>query len=213
MGVIRESELWACTTCNACVEACPVFINQVDYIVDFRRTLVAENRLDPMKRTFLENVGRANNPFGLPQQDRQSWLVEAGVADAEGEPPPRVPLLGGVPGELRPQGEEAHAGGREDPRRGEGQLRGARERGGVHGGAREEDGRRGALPGARAQEHREHRALRGEEGGRPLPALLQHLPQRVPRVRGEVPGDPPLPAHRRAGRAGEAQAREAARAR
>ena len=87
-GVIRESELWACTTCNACVEACPVFINQVDYIVDFRRTLVAENRLDPMKRTFLENVGRANNPFGLPQQERQSWLVEAGVPTLKENPHP-----------------------------------------------------------------------------------------------------------------------------
>ncbi|MGA2198524.1 MAG: 4Fe-4S dicluster domain-containing protein, partial [Nitrososphaerales archaeon] len=57
-GVIREQELWSCTTCNACVNACPVFINQVDYIVEFRRTLVAENRLDPMKRAFLENIAR-----------------------------------------------------------------------------------------------------------------------------------------------------------
>jgi Fe-S oxidoreductase/nitrate reductase gamma subunit len=81
-GVIREGELWSCTTCNACVNVCPVFINQVDYIVDFRRTLVAENRLDPMKRTFLENIGRNNNPFGLPQGERQAWLTEMGVPTA-----------------------------------------------------------------------------------------------------------------------------------
>ncbi len=78
-GVVRENELWSCTTCNACVEACPVLINQVDYIVDLRRTLVAENKLDQMKRAFLENIGRANNPFGLPQGERQSWLVESGA--------------------------------------------------------------------------------------------------------------------------------------
>jgi len=104
MGVIRESELWACTTCNACVEACPVFINQVDYIVDFRRTLVAENRLDPMKRAFLENVGRANNPFGLPQQDRQSWLVEAGAPTLKTNPHPEYLYWVGCQGSYDPRG-------------------------------------------------------------------------------------------------------------
>jgi Fe-S oxidoreductase/nitrate reductase gamma subunit len=103
-GVIRESELWACTTCNACVEACPVFINQVDYIVDLRRTLVAENRLDPMKRAFLENVGRSNNPFGLPQQERQSWLVEAGVPTLKTNPTPEYLYWVGCQGSYDPRG-------------------------------------------------------------------------------------------------------------
>jgi Fe-S oxidoreductase/nitrate reductase gamma subunit len=103
-GAIREGELWACTTCNACVEACPVFINQVDYIVDFRRTLVAENRLDPMKRTFLENVGRTNNPFGLPQQERQSWLVEAGVPTPKENPRPEYLYWVGCQGSYDPRG-------------------------------------------------------------------------------------------------------------
>ena len=102
--MIRESELWACTTCNACVEACPVFINQVDYIVDFRRTLVAENRLDPMKRAFLENVGRANNPFGLPQQERQSWLVAAGVPTLKTNPHPEYLYWVGCQGSYDPRG-------------------------------------------------------------------------------------------------------------
>jgi len=103
-GALRESELWACTTCNACVEACPVFINQVDYIVDFRRTLVAENRLDPMKRAFLENVGRASNPFGLPQQERQSWLVEAGVPTLRENPHPEYLYWVGCQGSYDPRG-------------------------------------------------------------------------------------------------------------
>ena len=102
-GVIRENELWSCTTCNACVEACPVFINQVDYIVDFRRTLVAENRLDPMKRTFLENIGRANNPFGLPQRERQSWLIEAGVPTLKENPHPEYLYWVGCQGSYDPR--------------------------------------------------------------------------------------------------------------
>jgi Fe-S oxidoreductase/nitrate reductase gamma subunit len=85
-GHVREQELWSCTTCNACVNVCPVFINQVDYIVEFRRTLVAENKLDPMKRAFLENIARSNNPFGLPQSERQSWLTEMGVPTVRENP-------------------------------------------------------------------------------------------------------------------------------
>src|SRR5438552_2595658 len=85
-GVIRETELWACTMCNACVSACPVFIDQVDYIVDYRRTLVSENRLDGKKTLFLENVAKSNNPFGLPQRERQSWLVEMGVPTVRENP-------------------------------------------------------------------------------------------------------------------------------
>ena len=79
LGTIRESEMWACTMCNACVAICPVFIDQVDYITEFRRSLVAESKLDGKKRIFLENVGRSGNPFGLPQRERMNWLLEQGV--------------------------------------------------------------------------------------------------------------------------------------
>ncbi|MDG7022646.1 MAG: 4Fe-4S dicluster domain-containing protein [Nitrososphaerota archaeon] len=102
-GVLREGELWSCTTCNACVEACPVSINQVDYIVDFRRTLVAENRLDPMKMAFLENVGRASNPFGLPHKDRQTWLVEEGVPTLRENPRPEYVYWVGCQGSYDPR--------------------------------------------------------------------------------------------------------------
>ena len=79
LGTVREAELWACTMCNACVSVCPVFIDQVDYITEFRRTLVAESRLDGKKKIFLENVGRSGNPFGLPQHERLDWLLKLGV--------------------------------------------------------------------------------------------------------------------------------------
>ena len=86
LGTVRESELWACTMCNACVSVCPVFIDQVDYIAEFRRTLVSESKLDGKKRIFLENVGRSGNPFGLPQQDRMGWLLSMGVPTAQENP-------------------------------------------------------------------------------------------------------------------------------
>ncbi len=86
LGTVRENELWACTMCNACVYVCPVFIDQVDYITEFRRTLVAESRLDGKKKIFLENVARSGNPFGLPQQERMSWLLAAGVPTIKENP-------------------------------------------------------------------------------------------------------------------------------
>ena len=79
LGTIRDEEMWACTMCNACVAICPVFIDQVDYITEFRRTLVADSKLDGKKKIFLENVGRSGNPFGLPQHERMNWLMEMGV--------------------------------------------------------------------------------------------------------------------------------------
>jgi Fe-S oxidoreductase/nitrate reductase gamma subunit len=85
-GVIREQELWSCTVCNACVDICPVFINPLDFIIEFRRTLVAEGKLDGMKRTFLANIARSNNPYGLPQNDRQNWLKELGVSTVQENP-------------------------------------------------------------------------------------------------------------------------------
>jgi Fe-S oxidoreductase/nitrate reductase gamma subunit len=85
-GVIRESEIWACTMCNACVSVCPVFINQVSYITEFRRTLVSENRVEGQRRMFLENIARSGNPFGLPQNDRQSWIAELGVPTLKEKP-------------------------------------------------------------------------------------------------------------------------------
>lgn len=85
-GVIRESELWACTMCNACVAVCPVFIDQVDYIVDYRRTLVSESRLDGKKKIFLESIARNGNPFGFPASERQNWLLELGVPTVKENP-------------------------------------------------------------------------------------------------------------------------------
>jgi Fe-S oxidoreductase/nitrate reductase gamma subunit len=75
---INDDELWACTSCNACVYECPVYINQLDFIADFRRTVVAANRLDDYKNRLLLNEATYSNPYGLPSSDRDSALEEIG---------------------------------------------------------------------------------------------------------------------------------------
>jgi ferredoxin len=69
-GVVAADAVWACTTCGACVEACPVFIRPVDFIVPFRRELVSRQRLDARQAELLGNLGRAANPYGLAPAQR-----------------------------------------------------------------------------------------------------------------------------------------------
>ena len=76
MGAVAPAELWACTTCAACVEACPVFIRPVDYIIPFRRELVSRQLLEKRQAEFLANLGRSNNPYGLPAEPRNQLAAE-----------------------------------------------------------------------------------------------------------------------------------------
>jgi len=71
---IAAEELWACTTCMACVEACPAFIDIVDTIVDLRRYLaLSEGALPATAGTSLQNMQRAGNPWGMAAADRLVW--------------------------------------------------------------------------------------------------------------------------------------------
>ena len=71
---IAADELWACTTCMACVEACPAFIDIVDTIVDLRRYLsLSEGALPGTAGMSLQNMQRAGNPWGLAAADRLAW--------------------------------------------------------------------------------------------------------------------------------------------
>ena len=71
---ITAVELWSCTTCYACVEACPAFIDIVDTIVDLRRYLaLSEGALPGTAGPSLQNMQRAGNPWGLPAADRLAW--------------------------------------------------------------------------------------------------------------------------------------------
>ncbi|MBI4245817.1 MAG: 4Fe-4S dicluster domain-containing protein [Candidatus Rokubacteria bacterium] len=72
--LIKPEELWACTTCMACVEECPAFIDIVDTIIDLRRHLaLSEGALPSTAPQSLQNIQRAGNPWGLPAAERLGW--------------------------------------------------------------------------------------------------------------------------------------------
>lgn len=75
---ILEEELWACTTCNACVEACPVEINPVNIIMEMRRSLVMEESKIPQELTgMLTNVENNGAPWQFAQTARADWTNES----------------------------------------------------------------------------------------------------------------------------------------
>src|SRR6185503_11483564 len=70
----KPDELWACTTCAACVEACPVTIEHIDKIVDMRRYLtLMEGSAPPEAQRAMTNIERAGNPWGEPRANRGEW--------------------------------------------------------------------------------------------------------------------------------------------
>jgi len=74
---ITEEELWACTTCNACVEACPVNIDPLTIIVDLRRFLIMEESKSPESITAMFNNTENNGaPWAFSQADRAKWIEE-----------------------------------------------------------------------------------------------------------------------------------------
>jgi heterodisulfide reductase subunit C len=80
-GDVSAPALWACTTCGACVQACPVLIRPVDYIVPFRRELVTRQQIDKRQIEFIGNLGRSQNPYGLPPANRSRLAAELKAAD------------------------------------------------------------------------------------------------------------------------------------
>lgn len=73
-GVIDPEVLWACTTCRACEQECPLFITYVDKIVDMRRYLVQERGEFPNElQGAFRSLESASNPWGFPAEDRAKW--------------------------------------------------------------------------------------------------------------------------------------------
>ncbi|MBL7779134.1 MAG: (Fe-S)-binding protein [Chitinophagales bacterium] len=74
-GYISIEELRACTTCNACVEECPVMISPLDIIVQLRRNLVMEDSNAPAEWTgMFTNMENNGAPWQFSQQDRLKWI-------------------------------------------------------------------------------------------------------------------------------------------
>lgn len=89
-GLIQDEELWSCTTCLACTEACPVAIEHVPKIVELRRALVLEDsRFPPELTPAFNSLERHGNPFGFRADQRASWADGLGLpilAERAGEP-------------------------------------------------------------------------------------------------------------------------------
>lgn len=74
---ITPEELWACTSCNACVEECPVNISPLSIIMDMRRYLVMEQSAAPMPiNAMMTNIENNGAPWQYSQQDRLNWKNE-----------------------------------------------------------------------------------------------------------------------------------------
>lgn len=74
---ITAEELWACTTCNACVEACPISIDPLSIIIEMRRYLVMEQSAAPVElNNMMTNIENNGAPWPYNQMDRLNWKNE-----------------------------------------------------------------------------------------------------------------------------------------
>jgi len=74
---ITKEEIWACTSCNACVETCPVNIDPLSIIMDMRRYLVMEESAAPAElNNMMQNVENNGAPWPYNQMDRLKWVDE-----------------------------------------------------------------------------------------------------------------------------------------
>ncbi len=74
---ITQEELWACTSCNACVEACPIGIDPLSIIIDMRRYLVMEQSSAPSElNNMMSNIENNGAPWPFSPMDRLNWKNE-----------------------------------------------------------------------------------------------------------------------------------------
>jgi Fe-S oxidoreductase/nitrate reductase gamma subunit len=86
--VLTEKEIWACTTCLACMNCCAVWNEQVALIVALRRHLVSEGQVERTVQDMLGNLQRYGNSFGKSDRMRAKWTQTSGlkIKDARKEP-------------------------------------------------------------------------------------------------------------------------------
>lgn len=79
-GSISEESIWGCTTCGACMEACPVFIEQMPKIIQLRRHLVeTEAKFPEELLNLFENMEGRSNPWGIAPSERTKWCSQLEV--------------------------------------------------------------------------------------------------------------------------------------
>ena len=111
-GVIKPEVLWACTTCRACEQECPVFISYVDKIVDMRQHLVQEKGEFPQDLAVaFRGLETNGNPWNLPAAQRNEWTEGLDVPRMSENPAAEyLPLDRMRPG-LRRKGPQNRPGG------------------------------------------------------------------------------------------------------
>jgi Fe-S oxidoreductase/nitrate reductase gamma subunit len=78
--IIREEELWACTTCRNCMEHCPVYVEHVDKIIDMRRyQVLMESKFPEELMEAFRGLEKNSNPWGLGYDARADWVEELDV--------------------------------------------------------------------------------------------------------------------------------------
>lgn len=94
--VVKPSEIWACTTCGACMARCPVFNEHVPILIEMRRGLVSRGDVPEKMQDALESLSRYGNSFGASPRGRGKWAVSLDfpVKDARKEPVEYLWFLG-----------------------------------------------------------------------------------------------------------------------
>jgi Fe-S oxidoreductase len=82
---VTPEELWACTTCNACVEQCPLLIDQMGKIVVMRQYLTLQGKLSGTAVKTLQKLQTQGNPWGFPADDRAKWVANFDGINVLGE--------------------------------------------------------------------------------------------------------------------------------
>jgi Fe-S oxidoreductase len=79
-SIIPEETPWYCTTCGACLERCPAFVNPVDELIDLRRyQVLTTGKMPKSVGDALRNMERQGNPWGMPPEERISWIKDLEV--------------------------------------------------------------------------------------------------------------------------------------
>jgi len=75
-NILTPDEIWSCTTCGACEEECPVFIEYIDKMIDLRRYMVESAMVPKDFQDALLRFEKTGNPFGKPPAKRADWVNE-----------------------------------------------------------------------------------------------------------------------------------------
>lgn len=88
LNQISAETLWACRSCMACVEICPVAIEHVPVIVQMRRKLVEDGEMEPILQKTLQSIHKSGNSFGESKRKRAAWTkaLPFEIKDARKEP-------------------------------------------------------------------------------------------------------------------------------